>query len=285
MSEQTTDTAPVTTTETAPEQKTAAQTQTQETKTPSLLEVFKSKAPEGAPTGWLEKLKDDEGLIKTVYSAQSLLGKKGDIPAEDAPDEVRQEFWKKLGADKVAPLEIPDFGEEFGKMGAELKEYYGGVSAKVAEIAKAVAPTAKNVPDLMNKVLETFIKQDAENARLARIEQEKQLKAQFETVAKKAGLSVDQLNKEIEAVKGKYGWGNETSIAELLLTLAKETSNTNTLKEAYLHNTAEGLDTQFEHENAILIDMAKKNISGIEYDTQLAKVQKLIEKISQMRKK
>ncbi len=282
MSEEVTDTAPETT-ETAPAETTET---TQEVSTAqSLLDVFKSKAPEGAPTGWLEKIKDEDSLVKTVYAAQSLIGKKGDIPAEDAPDEVRQEFWNKLGADKVAPLDLPDFGEEFGDMGAELKEYYGGISEKVAEIAKTVAPTSKNVPDLMNKVLESFIKEDAEAARVAKFEQQKQMKEQFETVAKKAGLSTDQLNQEIEQVKGKYGWDDSTSIAELLLTLAKETSNSNTLQDAHLNNTMEGLDSQFEHENAVLIDMAKKNVSGVEYDSQLAKVQKLMEKISNLQKR
>ena len=278
MSEEVVDTAPVM--ETAP----AETTEAVETTRASLLETFRSKAPEGAPTGWLDKVKDDESLIKTTYAAQSLLGKKGDIPPEDAPDEVRGEFWNKLGADKIAPLEIPDFGEEYGDMGAELKEYYGGVSEKVAEIAKTVAPTAKNVPDLMNKVMEAFIKEDAEASRVAKIEQQKQMKEQFETVAKKAGLSVDQLNQEVEQVKAKYGWSNDTSIAELLLTLAKETSNSNTLKDAHLNNTAEGLEAQQLDAHSVLMDMVKKGVSGAEYEMQLRKVRELNEKLSNLQK-
>lgn len=282
MSEEVVDTAPVT--ETAPAEVAEAVETTDSAKSGDWYESFKSSLGEEERKS-IEKYKDGDSFKKGTFSAFSMIGKKGDIPAEDAPDEVRSAFWNKLGADKVTAVEIPDFGEEYGDLGAELKEYYGGVSEKIAEIAKGVAGSAKSVPDLMNKVMQEFIKDDAEDARVARLEQTKQMKERFETVAKKAGLSVDQLNQEVAQVKAKYGWGNDTSIAELLLTLAKETSNTNTLKDAHLNNTSEGLDTQFEHENAVLIDMAKKNVIGVEYDTQLAKVQKLIGKISEMQKR
>jgi len=281
MSEEVVDTAPVT--ETAPAEVAEAVETTDSAKSGDWYESFKSSLGEEERKS-IEKYKDGDSFKKGTFSAFSMIGKKGDIPAEDAPDEVRSAFWNKLGADKVSAVEIPDFGEEYGDLGAELKEYYGGVSEKIAEIAKGIAGSAKSVPDLLNKVMQEFIKDDAENARVARLEQTKQMKEQFEKVAKKSGLSVEQLNQEVEQVKAKYGWGNDTSIAELLLTLAKETSNTNTLKDAHLNNTSEGLEQQQLDAHGILMDMVKKGVSGAEYEIQLRKVKELNEKLSKMQK-
>lgn len=211
--------------------------------TESLVEMFRSKAPEGAKMGWLDNMKDDDSLVKTAFAAQSLIGKKGDIPAEDADDATKAEFWKKLGSDEL-DIALPEFGEEFGDTAQGLTEYYGGIKDKVLEIAKDVIPKSGNVNEMLGGIINEFVKQDAEASRLGELETRTQIEEATKNVAAKAGITVEQLQSQNKEVLDRYGWGNETQISEMLLTLAKETSNMNTLKEAHLNNTAEGLDAQ-----------------------------------------
>lgn len=284
MSEQTSETAPVTTTETAPVQTTeqTSQTivqQTQEVKAPSIRESLLAKLPK-EKTKWLEKYKDDDSTVNGIMSAIEMVGKKGDIPKEDAPSEAFKEFWNKLGADKVE-LNVPEFGEEYGDLGGQLKEYYSGVNSKVTEILNNEIANAKNIPDLFNKVMNKFIAEDAEAARLREVETKKQMEESFKKVAIKSGLSAEQLKATNDEVIKKYGWDDTTSFAEILYTLAKETSNTNVIKDSFMNNTSQGLEMQLQE---IVTSDEYLYGSGAKHDLAVKNAIELMTKLNAMQK-
>lgn len=283
MSESTAETAPVTTETapvTAPVEQTQTQTQTQEApKALGIREGLMAKLPK-EKTKWLEKYKDDEATVNGIMSAVEMLGKKGDIPKEDATPEAFKEFWSKLGADKVE-LKTPEFGAEFGDLGGQLKEYYGSVNAKVAEILKNEIGTAKNIPDLFNKVMSKFIADDAEATRLRETETKKQMQEAFQKVAVKSGLSTDQLKAMNDEVVKKYGWDDSTSFAEVLLTLAKETSNSNIIKDSFANNTSQGLEMQLAE---IVTSDDYLHSSGPKHDMAVQKARALMDKLNSMQK-
>lgn len=227
-----------------------------------------------------EKYKDGTSIKNGVIAAMKMVGKKGDIPSEDAPDEVRSEFWNKLGADKIA-ITPPEFGQEFGDLGAQLKEYYGGVAGKVAEIAKTVIPKSKNVGEMLNGIMAEFIKQDAEASRLKEVEVKQQMEKAFSDVARKTGLSVDELKRTNDEVIKRYGWNDQTSFAEILATLAKETTNSNTMRDAHLNNTNEGIEMQISQ---LLASDEYLHMEGPAHDLAVAKMRKLCDQLNGLNK-
>jgi hypothetical protein len=272
------ETAPVTTTETAPVE-TTQQTQQQaapqavqpatETKS-SLLDVFKSKAPQGAPTGWLEKVKDEDALIKTVYAAQSLIGKKGDIPAEDAPEEVRGAFWKKMGADEIKGVEL--VGQQ--------KELFEESVNKLADIYKSTLLTAKNSKDHAQKMLSAYV-QAEEQAMIAEQNAAKAAEAaELQALSRKFGLNAEQITAEINGVYSRFGWSADTPIREALLTIAKETGNSRVMVDANLHNTIQGLETQQKHAYDIVVELAKNPNRTTEYDAALKELKAINAKVT-----
>jgi len=260
--------------ETAPVEETAP-VATEEAVTPSFRDAFKEKAGEDFKS--FEKYGDDESLLNGILAAQKMIGKKGDIPAEDADDEAKAEFWKKLGSDKLE-IAIPAFGEEFGDTAQGLTEYYGGIKDKVLEIAKDVIPKSGDVNEMLGNIINEFVKQDAEASRLGELETRTQIEDATKAVAAKAGITVDQLQAQNKEVLDRYGWGNETQISEMLLTLAKETSNTTTLKDAHLHNTSEGLDAQI----ADITASGDLDTIGKKHDIALAKNVTLLKKKAEL---
>ena len=270
----TTETAPVETTQQTQQAAPQAVQQAAEVKA-SLLDVFKSKAPQGAPTGWLEKVKDEDALIKTVYAAQSLIGKKGDIPAEDAPEEVRGAFWKKMGADEIKGIEL--VGQQ--------KEVFEESVNKLADIYKSTLLTAKNSKDHAQKMLSAYVQLE-EQAMIAEQNAAKAAEAaEVQALSRKFGLNAEQINAEINGVYSRFGWSADTPIREALLTIAKETGNSRVMADANLNNTVHGLETQQQDAHRVLVDMARKGINGVEYDMQLRKVKELNSKVSAFQQK
>ena len=237
MSEEIVDTAPVE--ETAPATDAPAPVDA-----PTLRDTFKAKVGDDAFKSF-EKYSDDDSLVNGILSAQSMIGKKGDIPAEDADAETYKEFWGKLGSEniKIDPIEL---GDEFGAITQDLKDVYGGITESIQDIAKEEIAQSKNIPDLMNRIVGRYLKEDAERARLGAVEQKEASEKQFAATAGKTGLSTDQLKAVNEEVIKQNGWDESTSIAEVLYTLSKATTNSNTMKEAHLNNTNEGLDAQIQ---------------------------------------
>ena len=76
----------------------------------------------------------------------------------------------------------------------------------------------------------------------------------------------------------KYGWDAETSVTKALYTLAKETAESTTLKDAVLTNTQEGIQTQLD--NAYL--ELKELPDGAAYDMKMDKIRGLIKKQAEM---
>lgn len=275
MSEAVTETAPVV--ETAPVAE-ATETKATETKV-DWYEQFKGSLDDKARKS-IEKYKDGDSFKNGVFSAFSMIGKKGDIPAPDADEKTKVEFWNKLGADKIE-LGVPELGEEYGDLGGQLKEYYGGINKRILEIAKGVIPKSGNINEMLSGIVKEFIARDAE----ATLERERATKAQAqETLAKvaaRAGLTPDKLMKTNEEVVKKYGWTNETTIPEILYTLARETSNSTELKDSYLHNTGEGLQAQIDEINRSGV----LDTTGPKKDAALARKKELMKKMADMMQK
>ncbi len=242
------------------------------TPTPSLRDSFKEKVGDDVFKSF-EKYADDDSLVNGIVAAQKMVGKKGDIPAEDADDETKAEFWKKLGSDKL-DIALPEFGEEFGDTAQQLGEYYGGIKDKVLEIAKDVIPKSGNVSEMLSGIISEFVKQDAEASRLSSIEANAEAEKAFAVVAGKTGLSVDQLKATNEEIIKQNGWTNETHIAEVLYALSKATSNSSVMKDAHLNNTNEGLDAQIES----IVASGDLDTIGKKHDIALAKKTALLKK-------
>jgi len=270
MSEEVTDTA------TAPVEEGATQTevtQSTETTTPSLRDVFAEKLGDNFKS--FEKYKDDDSLINGIMSAQQMIGKKGDIPAEDADDETKAEFWKKLGFGDDMDIELPEFGEEFGDLANQLPEYYGGIKDQILEIAKDVIPKSGNVNEMLNGIMSEFVKRDAEATKQQQMENTKAQKELLEKVAAKNGLTAEQLGSKTEEIMKRQGWDNNTHFTEVLLEFAKMTDNSTELKDAYLHNTSEGIDQQIAEISASDEYLRE---SGPKHDLAVKKVRELLEK-------
>ncbi len=248
------------------------------TQATSLRDVFAEKLGDNFKS--FEKYKDDDSLINGIMSAQQMIGKKGDIPPEDADDETKREFWNKLGADQV-DLGVPEFGDEYGDLGKTLKDYYGEVNSKIVEIAKDVIPKSGNVNEMLNGIVGRFIEEDAKNT----LEQQAQAKAEaqesFKKVAAKAGLSTEKLMQTNNEVIKKYGWDDDTTIPEILYTLARETSNSKEYQESRLHNTSEGLQAQIDeiNQSGILLE------NGAKAEAALKKKKELMKKMEEIMQK
>lgn len=287
MSEETKDTAPVETTETAPEttvtETEATEQSTQEVKKeeakPSLLAALKALTP-AEKSKWLEKYKDDQSAFNGIMSAQEMLGKKGDIPKEDSDESVFKEFWGKLGADKIE-LTTPDLSTLGGNT-EELSEYYKGISGKLGEIAKEVVPSAKNIPDMLNKVFSRFAEEDAKAQIEAAKEQEKINNQLIGDLVKKTGIPKDEISRMSEEVVSRYGWNENTTKYEVFMELAKATTNSSTMQDAYLHNTNEGLQNQIDE---ISRSDEYLRMDGPKHTAAVSKVTELLKRQQELKKK
>ncbi len=264
-----------------PEQPAAEQTPAQpvEVATPSFRDAFKEKVGDEAFKSF-EKYADDDSLANGIMSAQSMIGKKGDIPAEDATPEQRKEFWDKLGGSDIA-LTAPEFGEEFGDLAAELKESYGGITQRIQEIAAEEIGNAKNVPELIQNIMGKYLQEDALAVKQSQADNAAQTQEQFNKLAVEVGLAPEALKSTVEGVMAKYGWDGTTSVTKALYTLAKETSESTTLKDAVLTNTQEGLDTQIAEISASDEYLRQE---GPQHDLAIEKLKKLWEKKLELEK-
>ena len=221
-----------------------AQTTTQETASAESKDWFQQMLEDaGEDKRYFEKYKDKDSAKKGIVSAFQLVGKKGDIPKEDATPEERAAFWNKLGAEKLE-VKIPEFGDEFGELKGQLGEYYGNIGKEISEIAKTVIPQSKGIDDAINKIVAEFAKRDGERTLKSQTESKSLTEQNILNTAKKAGLSVEQLKQYNQEVIDRFGWSDETSFAEILLELHKSTFNSPAVREAYLQNTNEGIEHQ-----------------------------------------
>jgi len=273
MSEEVTDTV------TAPVEESATQAEATPV-APSLRDAFAEKLGDDFKS--FEKYKDDESLINGIMSAQQMIGKKGDIPAEDADDETKAEFWKKMGLSDEMDITLPEFGEEFGDLANQLPDYYGGIKDQILEIAKDVIPKSGNVNEMLNGIMNEFVKRDADATRIREAENMAAQKDMLEKVAAKNGISADQLSAKTEEIMNRQGWSNETHFTEVLLEFAKMTENSTELKDAHLHNTTEGLDTQIRELSA---SDEYLRMTGPKHDIAVSKVRELLNKKAQLENK
>lgn len=207
------------------------------------FQQFREAAGEDAR--YLDKYKDADSAKKGILSAFQMVGKKGDIPKDDAPDTERAEFWNKLGADKI-DIKIPEFGDEYGDLKGQLGEYYSGVANEIVEIAKDVIPKSKGINDAIAAIVSEFAKRDGERTLKSQVESTRMTEENIAGTAKKLGLSVDELKRANQEVIDRFGWNDKTSFAEVLQELHKATFNSPVMQQAYMNNTNEGLRLQME---------------------------------------
>lgn len=211
----------------------------------AILESLRGKVP-AEHAKWLEKYKDDDGVVKGILSAQEMIGKKGDIPADDATPEQKAEFAKKLGADKLIfdkDKETIEFDPKYGDKGKEYSAAYGElVSDFMANLADKFGKNP-SMATIKEAVLD-FVKVDAEKLYNNEQAMITIFNEQLKTVAGKNGLTVDQLKTANSEVMAKYGFNNETPVIEILHTLAKETAGSTTMKGSTVPNTPAGVTTR-----------------------------------------
>jgi len=287
MSDEAKDTAPVEVTETAPVETAPvevapieAKVEAKEEIKPSLLAALKGMVP-AEKAKWLEKYKDDQSALNGIMSAQEMLGKKGDIPKEDASPEAIKEFWGKLGADSIEIKGI-ELGEDFGGMKTGLEEYYKGVGGKLNEIAKQEISKAKNIPDMLNRIFSRFANEDAQGQLQASKEQAELDDKLIGKLAGKTGLSRDQIGKTYQETMQRYGWGDETTKYEVMLELAKNTTNSKVMQDSYLHNTSEGVQQQID---AIAISKEYLHEDGPAHTKAVQQMRELHGKMEEIQKK
>jgi hypothetical protein len=178
---------------------------------------------------------DPATALKSIADMDKYIGKKGDIPAEDATEEARAEFWNKLGADKIE-VDLPELGEEFGDLKGELSEYYGGINEQIMEIAKEVIPSAKNVPDIIQGILSKFVQNDAKATLDARIQAQAAEKEALGAAAQRLGVTTEEMTRVNNELIQREG--NDVTFHELAYKYAQATSNSATPKDALVSTPA-----------------------------------------------
>lgn len=210
---------------------------------------FLQYAPEDyKDAGTWEKFKDaDMGTaLKAIVDMDRYVGKKGDIPGEDAGEEARAEFAKKLGFEVgEEPQTYIELGaEEFGDDASGLADMYNnGIHDAMGRIAQAFAqnPTMEGVA----QGLREWAMNDAQATKAGQLESQQAMEQQAAEVASKLGLTPDAMSQMNQEVMKARGWDNNTTIHEVLNTFARETTNTNTMKQA-LNSTPAGKQARMD---------------------------------------
>lgn len=215
---------------------------------PSLRDSFLNALPEER-RGTFEKYRDDKSLVDGILSAQEMIGRRGDIPGEDAGPEKFTEFWGKLGAGKIEPGKY-EYGEEFGDLAKPLSDAHAGVDAKVTEIFNETLKSAKSLPEIKDRVVRSYLKAEAEAQKVEAAQARQQAEERGHKLAVEFGLSQEALNGTLKGVFSRLGLKEDMDLSEALTRLAyqyaKDTTETTTLESARLNNTSAGLKQQFE---------------------------------------
>jgi len=221
---------------------TTTQEATTEVSNTAILESLRGKVP-AEQAKWLEKYKDDDGVIKGILSAQEMIGKKGEIPDENATPEQKAEFAKKIGADSLVfdkDKETIEFDPKYGEKGKEYSQAYGEL---VSEFMSNLSTKFGEKPTLatIKEAVLDFVKADAEKVWQNEQAMTETFNKQMTDVSAKYGLSVDQVKTANTEVMARFGFTNETPIVEILHTLAKETSGSTTMKGSTVPNSPAGV--------------------------------------------
>ena len=83
------------------------------------------------------------------------------------------------------------------------------------------------------------------------------------------------------SAEAKAAAAKVAELEQIVLTLAKETSNSNVIKDSYMHNTAQGLEMQL-HEIVSSDDYL--HASGPKHDLAVRKAAELMTKLNSMQK-
>jgi len=223
-----------------------------------------------------EKYKDGDSLKKGTLSAFSMIGKKGDIPAEGSAPETYGEFADKLG---FTPLAEPQSfieldGDKWGDQKGGMEEMYNGAGNSV--INKAIENFRSNPsPQAFIDAVKEYITEDAESTFLQQADGNKAMQEQFKQVADKSGLSTEALKQGNDEVIKRMGWDDSTTIHEIIHEFNKFTTNSQTLQEAHLHNTTEGIDQQIRELDVMLND---RTVPDDQHKLNVARKQKLLQK-------
>ena len=127
---------------------------------------------------WVEKIKSSDDLWKTLDNAQGLLGRRPNIPGQDASEEDWNRFYTALGRpespDKYDLKDIDGLPE-----GADLKPF----KAKAAALAHQIGLTPKQAEKLWQGYLAEEMKSTSE-IRAKAAEEKKRLDDEFDALAK-----------------------------------------------------------------------------------------------------
>jgi len=233
------DTAPASATP-APAEPTAPST--------ALRDAMTANLPEGqdAPA-WMGKYGDDISLFNGIMSQASMVGKKGDIPQEGATPEAFGEFGDKLGWKESSEVEahINLDAEKYGDSKADLDAAYNGA---IHGVANQIMANLRENPsrESVVKALVDFSKGDAEQTLLNQTEGQKARAEQLSAFAASKGLTPEALTQSQTELMAREGWDDSTTIHEVMHAYASKISNSQTLQDAQLHNTTEGLEEQMK---------------------------------------
>ena len=176
---------------------------------------------------------DPATALKAIVDMDRYTGKKGDIPQEGATPEELADFAKKLGFEgsdepqAYVELDAGKFGDQKSDLEGMYNEGINGImQAAMANFAEDPSPAA------FAKALTDWAQNDANSSVTNELENQAAAQQQATEVAQKLGITPDVMTKMNDEVVAKYGWNADTSIHEVLNTLAKETTNSNTLKES-----------------------------------------------------
>jgi hypothetical protein len=182
-----------------------------------------------------EKFKDTDmaTALKSIVDMDRYVGKKGDIPQEGASPEEIAAFAKKLGFENSdEPQTYVELDPvKFGDSKSELEGMYNeGINGIMQEAIKNFAENPS--PAAFAKALQDWANGDAEGTITNQIEAKAEMEQQMKDVAQKLGTTPEVMRQMNEEVVNRYGWTEATTIHEVLNTLARETTNSNTLKES-----------------------------------------------------
>lgn len=218
------------------------------TPTSALRDALSSHLGEGAEApAWMSKYADDTALANGIFSGQSMIGKKGDIPSEGSAPEAYGEFADKMGFKTIegdkeyVNLSSDRFGDSKQELDGAYNEGIRGIMDKAIENFRN-----NPSPQALEDALVEWANADAEGTILGQIEGGKAQTEAFNTTAAKLGLTPEQLSQDNAETAKRFGFGDDTTIHEILSTLSKSTSNSTTLQDAHLNNTSEGLQTQVD---------------------------------------
>jgi len=263
--------------ETAPTETPAVATESSAPASIGLRAEMAKHLPEGQETpAWWGKYESDESMFNGVQSQASMVGKKGDIPQEGCAPEAYGEFGDKMGwkeSSEIAKHIDLDAGR-FGDSKADLDAAYNGGIHDVANKIMANLRTNPSKESVISALVD-YCQGDAESTLLGQAEAETARTESLNAFAASKGLTAEAWTQQESELMAREGWDNNTDVREVLHSYLSKITNSQTVQDAQLHNTTEGLDQQLE---TLRIDLMDVTIPPAQHKINLEKQKALLER-------